>query len=278
MSDATSHSQGEVYKIDRLNEKPLTVYMKRKTGDAHGWYRIPSWPVTFLGFEEFDFRAHRSIDAQTGWNVSEATTGMSIVKDENADDPIPPCEAVAWLIVQKKLTVEKVREGIANGKKRLAEVGLIPSTEKRIDWIGEVIRDICEIPDRTSPDDFPEAMLVTIPELRTIIERHAPTVAHSSKECSDEETARTICTALCGAGFSDAEVATVVNVMRRARSATRIESAAIDLLEDARYELRCASGAIHRAPITETRIKEVIEKISSFLREHAPASTARKAK
>jgi hypothetical protein len=38
-----------------------------------------------------------------------------------------------------------------------------------------------------------------------------------------------------------------------------------DLLDDARYELRCASGAVHRAPITETRIKEVIEKISAFL-------------
>jgi hypothetical protein len=47
---------------------------------------------------------------------------------------------------------------------------------------------------------------------------------------------------------------------------------AIDLLDDARYELRCASGAIHRAPITETRIKEVIEKISAFLARH-PADT-----
>jgi hypothetical protein len=36
-----------------------------------------------------------------------------------------------------------------------------------------VIRDVQELPDRTSPDDWPEAMLVTAAELRDIIERHA---------------------------------------------------------------------------------------------------------
>lgn len=39
---------------------------------------------------------------------------------------------------------------------------------------------------------------------------------------------------------------------------------ALDLLKDARYELQISSGAIHRAPITAERIKEVIEKITAF--------------
>ena len=42
------------------------------------------------------------------------------------------------------------------------------------DWIDSVVLDICEIPDRTSPDDEPEIMLVKASELRQIIEAHAP--------------------------------------------------------------------------------------------------------
>lgn len=32
-----------------------------------------------------------------------------------------------------------------------------------------IVQDICELPDRSSPDDWPEAMLVTSDELRRII-------------------------------------------------------------------------------------------------------------
>lgn len=39
--------------------------------------------------------------------------------------------------------------------------------------IDNVIRDVAELPDRTSPEDWPEAMLVTADELRMILERHA---------------------------------------------------------------------------------------------------------
>lgn len=41
-------------------------------------------------------------------------------------------------------------------------------------WISAVIRDVAELPDRTSPSDWPDAMLVTAEELREIIESRAP--------------------------------------------------------------------------------------------------------
>lgn len=33
----------------------------------------------------------------------------------------------------------------------------------------QVVQDVAELPDRTSPDDWPEAMLVTSEELRSIV-------------------------------------------------------------------------------------------------------------
>lgn len=42
------------------------------------------------------------------------------------------------------------------------------------DWIALVLRDVAEIPDRTSPDEGPEFLIVTGEELRMIIERRAP--------------------------------------------------------------------------------------------------------
>jgi len=42
-----------------------------------------------------------------------------------------------------------------------------------LDWIDLVIRDICEIPYRSSPDDCPNMMLVTPEELRQFIEDRA---------------------------------------------------------------------------------------------------------
>lgn len=36
-------------------------------------------------------------------------------------------------------------------------------------WIDSIIRDVAEIPDRNSPDNSPEIMLVTSKELRAII-------------------------------------------------------------------------------------------------------------
>ena len=43
-----------------------------------------------------------------------------------------------------------------------------------MEWINSVLRDVAELPDRNSPEDWPEAMLVTGAELRQIIITHAP--------------------------------------------------------------------------------------------------------
>lgn len=42
------------------------------------------------------------------------------------------------------------------------------------DWITDVIREVAELPDRSSPGDWPEAMLVTSEELRRILAKFAP--------------------------------------------------------------------------------------------------------
>ncbi len=43
-----------------------------------------------------------------------------------------------------------------------------------MEWIDNVLRDVAELPDRNSPEDWPEAMLVTGAELRQIIVANAP--------------------------------------------------------------------------------------------------------
>ena len=45
-----------------------------------------------------------------------------------------------------------------------------------------IIRDVAELPDRTSPSDWPEAMLVTADELRTISTRGLRTPATGEGE------------------------------------------------------------------------------------------------
>jgi len=40
-------------------------------------------------------------------------------------------------------------------------------------WIDDVVRDLCELPDRNSPDDHPEMMLVTPDEIREAIQKNA---------------------------------------------------------------------------------------------------------
>ena len=46
-------------------------------------------------------------------------------------------------------------------------------TNDKPEWIEGVILAVAELPDRNSPKDWPEAMLVTGDELRRIIEEHA---------------------------------------------------------------------------------------------------------
>lgn len=57
----------------------------------------------------------------------------------------------------------------------------------------EIIRDICELPDRTSPDDWPEAMIVTPEELTIILERHFAALTNEaavSREAEPREAAQ----------------------------------------------------------------------------------------
>lgn len=38
--------------------------------------------------------------------------------------------------------------------------------------INAILNDVAELPDRTSPEDWPDAMLVTADELRAILQKH----------------------------------------------------------------------------------------------------------
>lgn len=64
----------------------------------------------------------------------------------------------------------------------LARAGLAAPTGQQAepvaaDWINNVVRDIAELPDRDSPPDQPDMMLVTVNELHDIIGRNAPVSA-----------------------------------------------------------------------------------------------------
>lgn len=50
---------------------------------------------------------------------------------------------------------------------------------RRREIIDGVVRDVAELPDRTSPDDWPGAMLVTEDELRAILLAHLSMEPHS---------------------------------------------------------------------------------------------------
>lgn len=41
--------------------------------------------------------------------------------------------------------------------------------KRRADIVNDVIQAVAELPDRTSPEDWPDAMLVTADELRAIL-------------------------------------------------------------------------------------------------------------
>lgn len=51
------------------------------------------------------------------------------------------------------------------------------------EWIERVILSVAEIPDRNSPEYFPEAMLVTASELRMILEENAPPPLELPRQC-----------------------------------------------------------------------------------------------
>lgn len=57
-----------------------------------------------------------------------------------------------------------------------------------MNWIDGVLRDVAELPDRNSPADQPEVMLVTAAELRQILEAHW-IAASNPVRLTDEEVA-----------------------------------------------------------------------------------------
>jgi hypothetical protein len=71
---------------------------------------------------------------------------------------------------------------IRHAQMRIAERLVIRNLERQglaksaphTDWIANVQRDICELPDRASPEGQPNMCLVTMAELRQIIEKHLP--------------------------------------------------------------------------------------------------------
>lgn len=48
---------------------------------------------------------------------------------------------------------------------------VVDMAKRRAELIDGVLRDVAELPDRTSPDDQPGMMLVTVDELRGILLR-----------------------------------------------------------------------------------------------------------
>ncbi len=44
------------------------------------------------------------------------------------------------------------------------------SADKQAVIINDILRDVAELPDRTSPEDQPHMMLVTVDELRAILD------------------------------------------------------------------------------------------------------------
>lgn len=48
------------------------------------------------------------------------------------------------------------------------------TTENKADWIDKLIRDLCEMPDRTSPEGDPDAIVATPIEIRAVIESNLP--------------------------------------------------------------------------------------------------------
>jgi hypothetical protein len=70
-----------------------------------------------------------------------------------------------------------------NAKARLASQ---PEGAAERNLIDLIIRDVAELPDRNSPDDWPEAMLVTGDELRNIIEDRIISMPASQPEAAQD--------------------------------------------------------------------------------------------
>jgi hypothetical protein len=80
-----------------------------------------------------------------------------------------------------KRFIEIYRTNSPIGTLKSLVVDIDAELAKQVDtnWIDNVVRDIAELPDRTSPEDWPEAMLVTAIELTDLIKSRAPSCTES---------------------------------------------------------------------------------------------------
>ncbi|MBD8627692.1 hypothetical protein IFT64_12170 [Oxalobacteraceae sp. CFBP 8753] len=98
------------------------------------------------------------------------------------------------------------------------------------DWISAVVLDVAELPDRDSPEEWPEAMLVTGDELRTLIALHA-SAATLSPLCGTQHAAtgdRALLAALAEAAdvFMKGGVAPLRPLIDRAKAVAAQQAAA----------------------------------------------------
>lgn len=70
-----------------------------------------------------------------------------------------------------------------------------PTTETQA-LIDRIVQEVAELPDRTSPDDWPEAMLVTADELRAIVNEHIASALLASETREQEFKARVMADAV----------------------------------------------------------------------------------
>lgn len=125
------------------------------------------WNVARLSFVEAKDKADRMVDDRATYNalfdyIMELDAALAASGPERRDGD-----------ADRRIKVEPRWENPANQYKRRGPSDRRQSAP-RPDWIAQVLRDVSELPDRNSPDDAPELMLVAPQELRAIIERLAP--------------------------------------------------------------------------------------------------------
>lgn len=111
------------------------------------------------------------------------------------DEAIDLLECAGWKGYAQAVRELRDRLIVARNENNCAEGGLVapialPVVQQE-SYINAVIQHVAELPDRTSPDDWPDAMLVTAAELRDILTEHASPVAAApaSFKCKARRTA-----------------------------------------------------------------------------------------
>jgi hypothetical protein len=164
------------------------------------------------------------------------------------------------------------------------------------DWINDVVRDVAELPDRDSPPDAPDMMLVTGDELREIVERHAP-VAHAQKEAApaaDTEEATQLLNGLIDSitehgNYSPESTLIFLGQIKQClaapttvpdhseRGAANAVGLPVDLIHDFRDAINIAHHrADHAGDTTRMkRWKDVSRRLEEYVRDHqSPATIA----